>query len=48
YSGGRHQFMLRGDLALTLPNPHRGDIGKDLLLRILKQAEMTREEFEAL
>ena len=48
YSGGRHQFMLRGDLTLTLPNPHRGDIGKDLLLRILKQAEITREEFEAL
>ena len=38
YSGGRHQS----------PNPHRGDIGKDLLLRILKQAEITREEFEAL
>jgi len=48
YSGGRHQFMLRGNLALTLPNSHRGDIGKDLLLRILKQAEMTREEFESL
>ena len=48
YSGGRHQFMFLGDLTLTLPNPHRGDIGKDLLLRILKQADITREKFEAL
>ena len=48
YSGGKHQFMLKGNLALTIPNPHHGDIGKDLLNRILKQAEITREQWERL
>jgi predicted RNA binding protein YcfA (HicA-like mRNA interferase family) len=48
YSGGNHQFMLRGDLSIALPNPHRGDIGKDLLSRILKQASVKRREWERL
>lgn len=26
YSGGKHPFMVRGDLVLTIPNPHKGDI----------------------
>jgi predicted RNA binding protein YcfA (HicA-like mRNA interferase family) len=30
YTGGRHEFMLRGDRRLILPNPHRGDISVDL------------------
>jgi hypothetical protein len=30
YSGGRHEFMLRGDRRLILPNPHRGNISRDL------------------
>ena len=45
-SGGRHQFMVRGDLVLTVPNPHRGDIGVGLLARILVQAGVSREEWE--
>lgn len=48
YSGGRHQFMVRGDVTLRIPNPHQGDIGKDLLARILKQAVLSREEWEKL
>jgi predicted RNA binding protein YcfA (HicA-like mRNA interferase family) len=35
YAGGRHEFMLRGDRRLILPNPHRGDISVDLLVRLL-------------
>ena len=31
YSGGRHEFMQRDDLVLTIPNPHGGDIGITLL-----------------
>ena len=31
-----------------IPNPHRGDIGRDLLAEILKQAGISREEWEAL
>jgi predicted RNA binding protein YcfA (HicA-like mRNA interferase family) len=48
YSGGRHQFMVRGQITLRIPNPHQGDIGKDLLARILKQAALSREEWERL
>ena len=48
YSGGKHQFMLRGTLSLTLPNPHQGEISMSLLNRILKQACITKEEWEAL
>ena len=47
FSGGRHQFMVRGDVVLTVPNPHRGDIGIGLLSRILAQAGVSREEWES-
>jgi len=40
--------MVRGDLVLTIPNPHRGDIGADLLARILRQARVTRAQWEQL
>ncbi len=48
YSGGKHPFMLKGDLTLTVPNPHHGDIGRELLTRILRQAGISREEWETL
>jgi predicted RNA binding protein YcfA (HicA-like mRNA interferase family) len=38
--------MQRGDLSLTIPNPHGTDIGPGLLARILRQAGVTREEWE--
>ena len=31
YSGGRHEFMQKGDLVLAIQNPHGGDIGLTLL-----------------
>jgi len=48
YSGGKHPFMVKGELTITIPNPHTGDIGKDLLSRILRQAGISREEWEKL
>ena len=45
YAGGRHPQMRRGELTLVLPNPHAGDIGVGLLVRILRQAGVTREEW---
>lgn len=48
FSGGRHQFMVRGDLTLRIPNPHQGDIGKELLSRILRQGGISRDEWERL
>lgn len=48
YSGGRHQFMVRGSQTLSLPNPHRGEIGIGLLTRILRQVGIDRNEWERL
>lgn len=46
YSGGRHQFMQRSNVSVTLPNPHQSDIGRELLARILRQAGVAREDWE--
>jgi hypothetical protein len=40
-------IMQRGDLTITIPNPHEGDISVGLLARILRQAGVSREEWEA-
>jgi len=45
YGGGRHLYMIKRDLRLTVPNPHRKEIGVDLLMRVLKQAIITKEEW---
>ena len=48
FSGGRHQFMIKGEIVLRIPNPHKGDIGKELLKRILKQAKIDLKRWEEL
>jgi predicted RNA binding protein YcfA (HicA-like mRNA interferase family) len=48
YSGGRHQFMIKGDSTLRIPNPHQSDIGKSLLIRILRQANISKDAWEKL
>ena len=45
---GKHQVMYRGKRPLTIPNPHRGQISKGLLMRVLRQAGISREEWEKL
>jgi predicted RNA binding protein YcfA (HicA-like mRNA interferase family) len=48
YSGGQHQYMVKGMIKLRIPNPHEGDIAADLLARILRQAGISRTEWEKL
>lgn len=48
FSGGKHQFMVRGETTIRVPNPHQADIGVELLSRVLRQAGIDREEWEAL
>ncbi len=48
YRGGEHEFMLKAETRLIIPNPHRGDIGRDLLVRLLRQAGIERDEWERL
>lgn len=37
--------MIRYDIVVTIPNPHRSDISVDLLQRIIRRAGVTREEW---
>lgn len=40
--------MQRGNTTVRLPNPHQGDITTGLLFRILRDARISREEWETL
>ena len=40
--------MRRGTVTMILPNPHGGDIDKNLLRRLLRQAGIDRETWESL
>ena len=47
YSGGRHEFMIKDALKIRVPNPHgSSDISNSLLNEILKQAVITKEQWE--
>jgi predicted RNA binding protein YcfA (HicA-like mRNA interferase family) len=45
FSGGKHLFMVKNAIRLTLPNPHKREIGVALLRRILKQAGIAINEW---
>jgi len=40
--------MAKDKLSVRIPNPHQDDIGKELLIRILKQAGIERQDWEKL
>lgn len=46
FSGGKHQFMIKGKQKIRIPNPHTGDIDVSLLKEILRQAGISPEEWE--
>jgi predicted RNA binding protein YcfA (HicA-like mRNA interferase family) len=48
YSGGKHPFMTNGKHKQRIPNKHAGDIGRALLERILAQAGISHEVWNAL
>jgi predicted RNA binding protein YcfA (HicA-like mRNA interferase family) len=43
---GKHPYMIRGDVRLTIPNIHRSEVGVDLLARMLRQAGTSRQDWE--
>ncbi|MCK4473717.1 type II toxin-antitoxin system HicA family toxin [Candidatus Parcubacteria bacterium] len=45
YQSGKHPYMIKGNLTLTIPNRHSKDISTDLLLRILRQAEIDKKDW---
>jgi predicted RNA binding protein YcfA (HicA-like mRNA interferase family) len=48
YAGGKHEFLVKGELRLVLPNPYQAEISKNPLVRILRQAKISRSEWEVL
>ncbi len=48
FPGTKHGIMAKGSQRLHIPNPHHGDISTGLLVRILKQAGISKEEWETL
>lgn len=45
YQEGKHPYMIKGNVSVTIPNPHDGQIGVDLLRRILNQAGISRTDW---
>ncbi len=48
YPGGRHMFMIKGDLKVRVPNPHKSDISKSLVSEILRQAGISAKDWDNL
>jgi len=47
YSGGRHQFMIKGLKKIRIPNPHEsGDVHISLVKEILRQAGISIDEWD--
>jgi predicted RNA binding protein YcfA (HicA-like mRNA interferase family) len=47
-AGAKHAAMIKGDLSIRIPNPHGSDIRIGLLKEILRQAGISRAEWEAI
>jgi predicted RNA binding protein YcfA (HicA-like mRNA interferase family) len=45
FPGGKHQWMSRGSLRVTIPIPHRSAIDPGLIRRILRQAGISINEW---
>jgi len=47
FSGGKHQFMVKGKQKIRIPNPHMSDIGMSLLKEILRQAGISSQDWDS-
>jgi len=45
YQSGKHPYMIKDELSLTIPNLHSKEISVDLLSRILRQAGINRSHW---
>ena len=46
-SGSRHQFVVKGDLKVRIPNPHKGgNIDWSLVKEILRQAGIKTSDWD--
>jgi predicted RNA binding protein YcfA (HicA-like mRNA interferase family) len=47
FQKGKHPFMIKDGLRLTITNPHSGDIDWSLTKRILEQARISVQAWES-
>lgn len=47
FTGGKHSYMKRGGYRQIIPNPHGKDVSSDLVKEILKQANISVNEWLA-
>ena len=45
YQEGKHPYMIKRTVTLTIPNPHEKEISQDLLVRLLRQAGISRAQW---
>lgn len=45
FSGGKHLYFLLGKLRLTVPNPHPGDVSKNIIKTIIDKLRIKMEDF---
>ena len=45
FPGSDHDFMVRGDNFVRIPNSHRREICTNLISEILREGEITRDEW---
>lgn len=46
FKGSDHDYMVRGETRVTIPNLHKGrDIKVRLLMQVLKEAEIDRDDW---
>ena len=45
YPGGKHFYLKRENQKLRIPNPHKGDISKSLLSKILRQTGISSKDW---
>ena len=46
YQRGKHPFVVKNAVRLTIPNPHYGDIDWSLMKSILRSAEISTDEWD--
>ena len=47
FSGGKHSYMKRGKYRQIIPNPHGKEVSSELVKEILKQANISLNEWLA-
>ena len=45
FPGSDHDYMVRGDNFVRIPNSHRREVGANLIAEILREGDISRDEW---